>query len=224
MSLVVPAYNEEERLSDMLEEAVAYLRDEYGSSSASEVPPPAQQNGRAKTGNDSMGSSLANGSTRHSAAMANATGWEVVIVSDGSTDRTIETALDFARKHHLSFDPTSSLRSEKGSKAPEASLRVVSLEHNRGKGGAVTHGMRHVRGEYAVFADADGASRFTDLGKLVAACRKIKDDEGRGVAVGSRAHLVGSEAVVKVCRVLCYGLGCPLLTLQSVRDPSSATC
>ena len=59
--------------------------------------------------------------------------------------------------------------------------------------------MRHVRGQYAIFADADGASKFEDLGKLVEASKKIEDAEGRGVAVGSRAHLVGSEAVVKAC-------------------------
>lgn len=57
--------------------------------------------------------------------------------------------------------------------------------------------MRHVRGKYAVFADADGASKFEDLGKLLRELRKIQDDDGRGVAVGSRAHLVGSEEVVK---------------------------
>ncbi len=63
--------------------------------------------------------------------------------------------------------------------------------------------MRHVRGKYVVFADADGASRFEDLGKLIQACKKVEDAEGRGVAVGSRAHLVGSEAVVKVRTCFC---------------------
>jgi dolichyl-phosphate beta-glucosyltransferase len=62
----------------------------------------------------------------------------------------------------------------------------------------VTHGMRHVRGEYAIFADADGASKFEDLGKLLRACEEMEDASGRVVAVGSRAHLVGTEAVVTV--------------------------
>jgi dolichyl-phosphate beta-glucosyltransferase len=59
--------------------------------------------------------------------------------------------------------------------------------------------MRHARGTYVVFADADGASRFSDLGGLVQACEKAKDSQGRAVGVGSRAHMVGTEAVVKVC-------------------------
>ncbi len=85
-------------------------------------------------------------------------------------------------------------------------LRVVSLERNRGKGGAVTHGMRHVRGKYVLFADADGASKFSDVAKLLRACRAVADERGRAVAIGSRAHLVGSEAVVKVRRCSCLNL------------------
>lgn len=148
MSLVVPAYNEEERLTGMLEEALTMLDSTYG---------------------------------RQSQGNGTGTGYEILLVNDGSKDDTVQVALDFSRKHSL-----------------HDVMRIVTLEENRGKGGAVTHGMRHVRGEYAVFADADGASRFKDLEKLVKGAREVVDEEGRGVAVGSRAWLVGSEAVVKV--------------------------
>ncbi|MCJ1234449.1 dolichyl-phosphate beta-glucosyltransferase [Varicellaria rhodocarpa] len=174
MSLVIPAYNEEDRLGIMLSEAVDYLEQEYGAK-ASRL-----QNGNAtKTMNG--GQKSLNGHINTSPTHAS-TGWEVLLVSDGSTDKTIEIALKFARA--------------RGTPA-STSIKVICLSENRGKGGAVTHGMRHVRGKYAVFADADGASKFEDLGKLVQACQQIEDGNGRGVAVGSRAHLVGSEAVVK---------------------------
>jgi len=175
MSLVVPAYNEEDRLVIMLTEAVEYLEQEYGASSSRTT-----ENGNVKARmNGHTGAS--NGHAIHRSAKPNQ-GWEVLIVSDGSTDKTIETALNFAK----GLENKSS-----------ASIRVISLHENRGKGGAVTHGLRHVRGKYVVFADADGASRFSDLGKLVKACQEVADSEGRGVAVGSRAHLVGSDEVVK---------------------------
>lgn len=177
MTVVVPAYNEEERMGGMLEEAVDYLQSQYGSAHEGE-----KGSGKEK-------------------------GWEILIVSDGSTDGTVEKALEFAREHQLSEHPVpvAGPWTKNGTEMtlhsthiPHGSIRVITLEANRGKGGAVTHGMRHARGQYIVFADADGASRFSDLGKLVEGCKKIEDKDGRGVAIGSRAHLVGSEAVVKV--------------------------
>ncbi|KAI4224342.1 MAG: hypothetical protein L6R36_004717 [Xanthoria steineri] len=176
MSLVVPAFNEEKRLGIMLSEAVDYLQKEYGKNN-----PDKTSNGstrrRLKGAQENGHVSLGNGSAEKLPA-----GWEILIISDGSRDKTVDTALEFAR----------SLGTESA-----GSIRVISLVENRGKGGAVTHGMRHVRGKYAVFADADGASKFEDLGRLLRELKKVQDMEGRGVAVGSRAHLVGSEEVVK---------------------------
>lgn len=180
MSLVVPAYNEQERISIMLTEAVAYLQQAYGKAS-----PTSEVNGVVHRQNGIKSSAHGNASSNlqdEAAKPSDPTGWEILIVSDGSTDKTAETALEFAR--------------DLGSELSQ-SVRVVSLRVNKGKGGAVTHGMRHVRGQYAIFADADGASRFEDLGKLLTASKKVEDAQGRSVAVGSRAHLVGSEAVVK---------------------------
>ncbi len=179
MSLVVPAFNEEERLGVMLTEATDFLQREYGG----QIPNIQANGNRAKR--KSGKHEMSNGHV--SPETTSRQGWEVLVVSDGSTDRTTDTALEFARNL--------------GGNAASC-IRVVQLHENRGKGGAVTHGMRHVRGQYAIFADADGASKFEDLGKLVEASKEIEDAQGRAVAVGSRAHLVGSEAVVKACSLL----------------------
>jgi dolichyl-phosphate beta-glucosyltransferase len=160
MSVVVPAYNEEERMEIMLEEAVTFLDEEYG-----------------RTPNKDK---RANGSAEKDTTKGMG-GYEILIVNDGSRDKTVDVALSFAKRNNL-----------------HDILRVCTLKENRGKGGAVTHGFRHVRGAYAVFADADGASKFSDLRKLVKGCQEVEDSPGRGIAVGSRAHMVGTEAVVKV--------------------------
>nr|POE79651.1 dolichyl-phosphate beta-glucosyltransferase [Quercus suber] len=175
MSLVVPAYNEENRLGIMLEEAVEYLQVQYG-----------HHGTKSKSSSDAK--LQANGLQSDPRR-----GWEIIIVSDGSTDKTVETALKFAARYPLG---NHSGGSRSFSISP-GTIRVVELEQNRGKGGAVTHGMRHARGTYVVFADADGASRFSDLGALVVGCERTKDKYGRAVGVGSRAHMVGTEAVVK---------------------------
>ncbi|KAI0380024.1 glycosyltransferase family 2 protein [Hypomontagnella monticulosa] len=170
MSVVFPAYNEEERILPTLKEAVEYLDATFGRD------PTPHRNKLPHTRPPSAST------RRHvqNAPREDLSGYEIIVVNDGSKDRTVEVTLDFARKHGL-----------------HDILRVVTLEKNRGKGGGVTHGLRHVRGEYALFADADGASRFSDLGKLLEGCEEVVDGCHRGVAIGSRGHLVGSEAVVK---------------------------
>ncbi|OJJ68564.1 hypothetical protein ASPBRDRAFT_46770 [Aspergillus brasiliensis CBS 101740] len=200
MSLVVPAYNEEDRLGGMLEEAVDYLEKVYGTVTNSvngAEPTTAEKAVRQRK----QANGHSNGSATHRPVHDNK-GWEIILVSDGSKDKTEEIAFTFARDHQLSMHPKGyagpwTPGTHEGVRIPPGTIRVVSLTENRGKGGAVTHGMRHVRGQYIVFADADGASKFEDLGKLVAACQETEDAKGRGVAVGSRAHMVGSEAVVK---------------------------
>lgn len=197
MTLVIPAYNEMHRLNGMLEEAVGYLEEQYGHHG---TPSKSSSDGKLQASGQQ-------GDPRR--------GWEIILVSDGSTDKTVNVALNFARTHQLATPPTYK-GPWSGTGTPTnirpGTIRVVSLEENRGKGGAVTHGMRHARGTYVVFADADGASRFTDLGKLVSACEKAKDKNGRAVGVGSRAHMVGTEAVVKV-RLFLF-LFCFLLRLR----------
>lgn len=213
MSVVVPAYNEEGRLGGMLEEAVDFLQREYGDAHGRETEPSSPKTVNLKSGNKARSRANLNG-----VEAKEKKGWEILIVSDGSTDKTVDQALNFAREHQLSQYPTPihgprTPHPTHSTHIPHGSIRVVTLEENRGKGGAVTHGMRHTRGQYVVFADADGASRFNDLAKLVEGCQAIEDELGRGVAIGSRAHLVGSEAVVKVSQVFLCCLTAVLFTI-----------
>ncbi|KAG8854880.1 dolichyl-phosphate beta-glucosyltransferase [Tulasnella sp. 330] len=104
--------------------------------------------------------------------------FEIIVVDDCSKDATTSTALEFAKQN------------------PKIDIRVVTFARNRGKGGAVQHGVLHCRGERVLMVDADGASKFSDLEKLWVCLDEVESGE-HGVAVGSRAHMVNSEAVVK---------------------------
>ena len=106
--------------------------------------------------------------------------YEIIVVDDGSSDDTSRIALKL------------------GVKYPNSDIRVVVLEHNVGKGGAVRHGMLYSRGERLLMVDADGASKFSDLEDLWKTMDEIAPNQKAGIVVGSRAHLVNSEAVVKV--------------------------
>ncbi|KAI5463799.1 nucleotide-diphospho-sugar transferase [Mariannaea sp. PMI_226] len=188
VSVVFPAYNEEDRVLPTLEEAVAYLDDQFGRYTLPKTP--ASPN-----------------SKRHMRNVPKETlgGYEIILVNDGSTDKTVDVVLKFAQENDL-----------------HDIIRVVTLEKNRGKGGGVTHGFRHVRGEYVLFADADGASRFSHLGKLIEGCEEVADGSHRGVAIGSRAHLVGSEAVVKRSALRNFLMRCFHLVLMILTPPATS--
>ncbi|SCU93187.1 LANO_0E03224g1_1 [Lachancea nothofagi CBS 11611] len=137
--------------------------------------------------------------------------WEILIVDDGSRDGTSAFCLDLAQSEF---------------KLQPGQLRVVKLAKNRGKGGAVRHGMLHIRGAYGLFADADGASNFADVQKLLGSIKKYQKSGRGSVAIGSRAHMVNTDAVVKrsfIRNFLMYGLH-TLVFIFGIRSIKDTQC
>lgn len=125
--------------------------------------------------------------------------WEIIVIDDCSADGTSHFVETFYQKRW------------RGKKVNEnGDIRCFRLPQNLGKGGAVTTGIRLAKGAFILFADADGASRFADLDLLE---NSIKASEnGSAIAVGSRAHLVGTDATVKVY-ILFYKIIAAILIL-----------
>jgi dolichyl-phosphate beta-glucosyltransferase len=132
---------------------------------------------------------MINSTLEHMRSLKPHRSFEIIIVDDGSKDGTSDLALKL------------SISNAKAKSGDE--IRVVRLKTNRGKGGAVKHGAMHARGERILFVDADGATRFSDLEALWGKMdEKEREEEGSPqIVIGSRAHLVNSEAVVKVCTI-----------------------
>ena len=120
LSVVIPAYNEEERLKRFVPGIVEFLQ--------SKRQP-----------------------------------FEIIVVNDGSKDSTAQVTENLAKTYPL--------------------MRLISLNPNRGKGGAVRTGMLAALGRYVLFTDADQSTPITEVDKLLTKLER----EGYDVAIGSRA-------------------------------------
>jgi dolichyl-phosphate beta-glucosyltransferase len=122
LSIVIPVFNEENRVVDTLVQSETYLK-----------------------------------SKRIQA--------EMIVVDDGSSDRTIPVVEDFRKKRKLS-----------------KRLRIIRQPINRGKGAAVKAGVMAAQGQVVLYMDADNSTPLSEYEKFRGLLEK-----GTDVVVGSRA-------------------------------------
>ncbi len=103
LSIVVPAYNEEDRLPITVDAILNYLEQQQQA-------------------------------------------FEIIIVDDGSQDRTVDIAYSYTHKRN--------------------NVIVIENEHNRGKGAVVKQGVLSAKGKYILFTDADNATHIKEIKKL----------------------------------------------------------
>ncbi len=85
--------------------------------------------------------------------------YEILVVNDGSTDKTKEIVKSLENGH----------------------IRLLSYDENKGKGGAVSYGVKFAAGQYIIFTDADLAYSPKNIYKAVKMLA-----EGIDVVIGNR--------------------------------------
>lgn len=98
--------------------------------------------------------------------------FEIIVVDDGSRDKTSEITETFSKKYQ--------------------EIKVFTHKENRGKGAAVKTGILNSKGRLVLFSDSDLSTPIEELQKL----KKAIDVEGYNIAIGSRT-IKGSRIVVK---------------------------
>ena len=161
LSLIIPAYNEEERLPPMLESTIEYLH----------------------TFKDTIVQQCQEALAVHEKNETNKkiqNPFQIIIVNDGSTDTTVKSAQNIL--HKISTQNNKLLQS--------TSITILTLQQNSGKGAAVKAGMLHstttLNSKLSLMLDADGATTFSSLHSLL---QDLNSNPNAQIAFGSRAHL-----------------------------------
>lgn len=89
--------------------------------------------------------------------------WEIIIVDDGSKDRTGEIAEELARK--------------------DKRIKVIHHKLNRGYGGALKSGYAAAKYEWVAFSDSDGQFDFSEITKFIKKQKETKADLVLGVRI-----------------------------------------
>lgn len=103
--------------------------------------------------------------------------WEVLILDDGSKDKTISLVKDFI-KHHKNFK--------------------LFEEPHRGKGGTIMAGIKNAKGDIVLTLDMDQSTPISEFDKFIE-----KFNKGYDIVIGGRSGRPGQPLIRKI---MAYGL------------------
>ena len=124
---------------------------------------------------------------------------EVIVVNDGSSDKTSQVVTSFVR--------------ESGTHR----LLLVELPQNSGKGAAVKAGVERATGDFILFMDADLSTPLTEISKVICPL-----EQGYDVVIGSRgqpdSNVVKHQPLYRETMGKIFNLLVRWLVIDGIRD------
>ena len=124
--------------------------------------------------------------------------FEIIVVNDGSQDGTAQVTRELSKAFPM--------------------MRLIDLNPNRGKGGAVKAGMLDAQGQYVLFTDADQSTPITEVDKLLGKM----EHENYDMAIGSRsmpgARVEQPQVWYRSLAGKLFGIGAKILCIHGIRD------
>lgn len=105
--------------------------------------------------------------------------YEIIVLDDGSNDKTVEIVKDFIKKHNID------------------NIRLIKLEERGGKAAALNHAFKYSSGEITVITDSDSRLKKDILGISI----PYFADERIGALTGRHVVLEGEDKITSTVEV-----------------------
>ena len=156
LSIVIPAYNEQDRIPSMLCESFNFLISMKGKTLLRRLQACVKPN-KTPVSDHRQSNILPSNENNRSEGLDPSVEW--LIVNDGSTDSTCEVVRKMY-KETMNTNYTDTDNAVSSSSLSGWTWQIVSLQRNFGKGAAVKVGMNLANGLFHLMVDADGATGF----------------------------------------------------------------